>query len=309
MWFKNLTLFRLDNEWKITASELESQLADHPLSPCSGLSMESRGWLAPRDNGNLVESLDRHLLIGLGIEQKLLPASIVNQIAKDKAREMEDQQGYAPGRKQLRDIKERVTTELLPRAFSRRKLVRAWVDTANRWLVVDSAAPTPAEELVELLRDTADAAPKLRLFDVEKSPLVAMTQWLASGQAPGRFSIDDECELRGGDDGKSTVRYLRHALDGEEIRRHISSGKQVTRLALTWNDRVSFVLTETLQLKRVAFIDVQADDESSQAGDDSELQFEADFTLMTGELLTLLFELAEVLDTHLPRIDSKAVAA
>ncbi len=36
------------------------------------------------------------------------------------------------------------------------------------------------------------------------------------------------------------------------VRRHIQSGKQCTRLAMTWADRVSFVLTESLDVKRIA---------------------------------------------------------
>jgi recombination associated protein RdgC len=91
------------------------------------------------------------------------------------------------------------------------------------------------------------------------------------------------------------VRYVRHALDGKEIAEHIAAGKTVTRLGMTWHDRVSFVLTEPLQLKRHAFLDVlkEAAEQQAEGGDDF---FEANFALMSGELAALLADLAEALD-------------
>ena len=76
-----------------------------------------------------------------------------------------------------------------------------------------------------------------------------MTQWLAAGHAPGSFSIDRDCELQAAAEERPAVRYVRHNLDSDEVRNHIAGGKTATRLALTWNDRVSFVLTEQLQVK------------------------------------------------------------
>jgi len=38
------------------------------------------------------------------------------------------------------------------------------------------------------------------------------------------------------------------------VRRHIAAGKQCTRLALTWADRVSFVLTESLAVDRFGMV-------------------------------------------------------
>jgi recombination associated protein RdgC len=57
---------------------------------------------------------------------------------------------------------------------------------------------------------------------------------------------------------------------------------------------VRFVLTDTLQLKRIQFLDV-LQDEASQAGDDSASLFEATFTLMSEELGELVDALVEML--------------
>ena len=65
-----------------------------------------------------------------------------------------------------------------------------------------------------------------------------------------------------------------------------------TRLALTWNDHVSFVLTEGLQLKKVAVLDVVLD--AANPGD-SEDSFDTDVAIITGELQGLIADLLDAL--------------
>jgi recombination associated protein RdgC len=87
------------------------------------------------------------------------------------------------------------------------------------------------------------------------------------------------------------VRYARHALDTEEVRQHVQSGKLPSRLALTWNSRVSLVLIENLQIKKLAFLEVVFDNASSGKDDG----FDADTAIATGELRKLLPDLMEAL--------------
>jgi len=90
------------------------------------------------------------------------------------------------------------------------------------------------------------------------------------------------------------VRYVRHPLESAEIREHIEAGKQVTKLAMTWNDRISFVLNENMQVKRLAFLDLLKE-ESEQQAETADEQFEADFAIMSGELARFLPDLVEAL--------------
>ena len=134
----------------------------------------------------------------------------------------------------------------------------------------------------------------LTLVKTQVAPATAMTQWLAAGEAPGSFSIDRDCELQAAADERPAVRYVRHSLDSDEVRNHIAGGKSATRLALTWNDRVSFVLTEQMQVKKVSFLDIIKEDAERQAENADDL-FAANFTLMSGELAQLLAHLVEAL--------------
>jgi recombination associated protein RdgC len=135
----------------------------------------------------------------------------------------------------------------------------------------------------------------VQLINTEMSPAAAMAQWLASKEAPPGFSVDRECELKAADESKAVVRYTRHALDTDEVSQHIAMGKVPTRLALTWNERVSFVLTETLQLKKVAFLDVVFEGSPASPGDKKDDGFDADAAIATGELVQLIPDLLEAL--------------
>jgi len=292
MWFKNLVVYRLPAGLKLDIPALEQKLATLTMQPCGNMDLETRGWVSPRGDDRLLHVLNRQVLIALGVEQKLLPSSVVNQFAADKAAQIEEQQGYKVGRKQLRELKEQVTDELLPRAFVRRRVTWAWIDPVHGWLVVDAAAPAKAEVLLEALSKSVDDLP-VKTLHTERSPSAAMTDWLLSGEAPAGFSIDRDLELRAADEGKATVRYVRHALEGEEIREHIAAGKQATRLAMTWNDRISFVLGEQMEIKRLAFLDVLK--EQAEQGESADEQFDLDFALMSGEVAKLLADLVAAL--------------
>ena len=301
MWFKNLQIYRLPAPWAVNPDELEAQLAPQAFTACSSIEMQSQGWVSPRGNERLVHVVNRQLLLQLSTEKKLLPSSVINQVTKARAAELEEQQGFPPGRKQTKELKEQVTDELLPRAFSVTRSTFVWIDPVNGWLLVDAGSPSKAEEVLKLLFKAIPKFP-LETLRTVMSPGAAMTDWLASDEAPFGFTVDQDTELRSTGEGKATVRYVRHTLEADDVRRHIESGKQCTRLALTWADKVSFVLTENLSVKRIAALDVLKED-SDIGGRDENERLDGDFLLMTGELAKLLASLVEALGGQLKEND------
>jgi recombination associated protein RdgC len=296
MWFKNLQLYRLPQGWAAEAESFEQQLARLPLQDCGATDPRSLGWVAPRDGGSLLHSVNQQWLIALGVEDKLLPASIVKRLASERAREIEETDGRRIGRRELRELQEQMTLELLPRAFIRRRTTFAWIDRGNGWLLVDAASPAKAEEVLEHLRRSLDSLPA-KVVKPLQSPSAAMTGWVAAGEAPAGFTLDQDLELRSAE--KASVRYANHPLEGEEIRQHIADGKVVTRLAMTWNERISFVLNDLLQIKRLAFLDILKEQSESQA-EDADERFDIDFTLMAGEVAQLLADLMAALGGEAP---------
>jgi recombination associated protein RdgC len=302
LFFRNLVLYRLPAGWSVNASQLEEKLGARPLQPCGALEMSSRGWVAPSAGGRLLEVQNQHYLIALGVEQKLLPASIVRHEALRRAKIKEDSQGFPVGKRQMRDLKLKVTEELRVRALSRQRTTRAWIDPQGGWCVVDAASAGKAEELIETLRDTLGSF-AVQFVQTQRSAHTGMAAWLIAGSAPGRLTLDQDLTLTTAGVTKSTVRYTRHALDLREIRSHLEAGKYPAQLGICWNDRVAFMLTEKLAIKRVQFLELKPDadigEPVSEASDAHE-KFAADFALMTGELSQLLDEVVRSLGGEVP---------
>ena len=295
MWFRNLQVHRFTPDASSTPENLADQLRQQAFQPCGSLARESLGWIPPRGDDRLVYSGHGQWLVALGVEQKLLPASVVRQTVEARADELERRMGVKPGRKRLRELKDEVTDELLPRAFSRYRTTFAWIDPAHGWLVIDAGSPKKSGEFLEVLRKSMDDFP-FAPVETKRSPAGAMTEWLSAGDAPAGFSIDRECELQSPLEEKATVRYAHHPLtDTPEIRNHIVGGKVPTRLALTWRDKVSFVLSDKLEAKKVTLLDVSATENEGDQ-DSAEERFEADFVLMTGLLDRFLGELVEAIE-------------
>ena len=286
--FRNAMVYRLSTKWTLTTEALTEQLARLQFNPGTSVQTQSIGWVPALEHGPLAHVVGGQILLTLRAEKKLLPASVVNQVAKARAQEAEERQGYKPGRKQMKEIKEAVTDELIPKAFSIFRDTRVWIDPVNRWLLIDTTSTTKAEEVIGVLSKSIDPFP-FEVLQVPQSPAVAMTNWLAADEAPPGFTIDQDTELRATGDSRAAIRYVRQSIEVADVRKHIEEGKQCTRLALTWSDKISFVLTETLTLKRIAPLDVMKEGEGD--GGDAAERFDSDFTMMAGELSRLLADL------------------
>ena len=287
--FKNIQLYRLP--MAIDAATLSASLETRAFKPCGSQDAESIGFVQPCDHSKhpMLHSIGGQILISVQIERRILPAAVVNDAVAARAADVEQQQGFKPGRKQLKELKEAVLQELLPKAFTRRKKIRAWIDPANGWLAVDAASRRAAEPVLETLYRAVDELPLL-LVNTCVSPASAMTGWLAAGAAPEGFTIEQDCELRAVSNESSAVRYMQHSLGGEDIRDHIAAGKQAGKLALSFDGRLGFTLTDRLEIKRLQMLEVEPGAE--QCAED---QFDADFALMTGELQRLFPALLDAL--------------
>ncbi len=290
--FKNLMVYRLAPEWQPTVAEVDAALAAAPFTECGATQPRSAGWTSPRGeaHGALVEAIDGQWLLQLVVESKIVPGAVVKRQVEALAARIEQTTGRKPGKKETRELKDQALLDLLPMAFTKRASVKVWIAPAERLLVIDAGSAARADETLTALTQVLPGL-KAQLVNTAVTPEAAMADWLVSGEPPAPFTIDRDCELKAADGEKPVVRYARHALDLPEIREHIAAGKRPTRLALTWNDRVSFVLTDSLQLKKIAFLDGVFEGKS---GKDEE-GFDADAAIATGELAPMIDALIDAL--------------
>ena len=287
--FKNAILYKAQLEDQ--GQDIESCLQAAAFIPCDASQEKSSGWVPPRAAfGALVESISGQRIIKLMTETKTVPASVINRKAAERAAQIEASTGRKPGKKETRNLKDDIRLELLPNAFTKQVATLVWIDTQSGVMLVDASSQTRADDAVTAL---VSAIPGLsvHLIVTKTSPIASMAEWLLEQEGPAGFSIDRECELKACDESKAVVKYNRHSLDIGEIQNHIRTGKLPTKLAMTWNDRVSFVLTEGLQLKKLAFLDVVFEAANHKNADD----FDADIAITTGELSKLIPDLLDAL--------------
>ena len=296
--FKNLTVYRVGPEWQATLAQIEEGLAAARFAECGATQPQSLGWVAPRgtQHAPLIEAIGGQWLMMLMVERKALPSAVVKRRTDELVQQVEQASGRKPGKKQTKELKEQATLELLPMAFTKRATLKVWIDAKQRLLMVDASSPARAGEVVTQLIKSLDGL-VLTPLQTTESASVAMSDWLLSGEPPAAFSVDRECELKSEDEMKSVVRYARHPLDIDEVRQHITDGKRPTRLALTWQGRVSFVLTETGQIKKIDFLDVVF--EGRVLSDKADDAFDADAAIATGELVQLIPDLIDALGGEL----------
>ena len=289
--FKNSIIYRIAEGWEPNLQQLEDALQKTVFAACGATQERSVGWVTPRgeENGPLTESVAGQWIMRFMVESKDLPSSVLNRKVNEKAEHIEKTEGRKTGKKEKKELKDEAKLDLLPMAFTKQGSMWVWIDPQARTLVLDTSTQGRADEIVTLLVEGLPGF-AVALLDTQTSPQAAMAHWLMTQEPPAGFSIDRECELKAADESKAVVRYARHALDIDEVRQHIEHGKKPTKLAMTWDDRVSFVLTEGLQIKKIALLDAVMDGQSKDDGG-----FDTDVSIATGELSRLIPDLIEAL--------------
>lgn len=297
MFFRNLTLFRFPAG--LDVSSLEEQLANAALKPVGGMELSSRGFISPFGRGEpdaaLAHRIGDSIWLTLGGEDKILPATVVNDLLQKKIAEFEQKNDRRPGGKLRKQMKEDLITELLPRAFVRPSRTDAMLDMALGVLVVDTSSRKVAEAVVTQLREALGSFPALPV-NAETAPRAVMTGWVAGDALPEGVSLGDECELRDPADTGAVVKVQRMELAGEEIDTHLQAGKQVTRLALGIDEHLSFVLGEDLVVRKFKLLDGAIDQLEGSENGDMRAELDARFALMAGEFKRLFAMLEGALE-------------
>ncbi|MDY6815568.1 MAG: recombination-associated protein RdgC [Pseudomonadota bacterium] len=297
MWFRNARVFRFTKPFDISPEELEEKLQADAFKPCGPQETSRQGWVAPlgRHGEQLVHSTDGYHLISLRKEEKILPGPVVKEAVEERAEAIEIEQGRKVRRKEKDEIKEQVMLEMLPRAFSKNRRCYAYLAPRDGVLVVDAGSAGQAEDLASTLRKSLGSLP-VRPPAVEQSPAFTFTGWLNETiDLPASIALGSECELKDPSEDGGVVRCKGLDLKADEIRNHLEAGMQVTKLAVTWDDNVSFVLDEELGIRRLKFGETLQEQLDDIDADDAVARFDAAFSLMTLELSRMIPGLLEAL--------------
>lgn len=292
--FKTAFVYRLSDEFALSAAEMSEQLAKCRFHPCGPHEPHTIGFVPPRGDASapLVYASNNQFLITIQEQSRLLPGSVVNEEVAKREEKIFEQEGRRVGRKERKDLKEAVFVELLPKAFVKTTQTRVWINPAAGLFVIEAGAGNKSDAVLTLFGNALDKFPVVRL-NTTLTPETAMTDWVLNAEAPGLFTVDRDCELRSSAEERAAVRYVRHNLDSNEVRSHIQEGKRTARLALTYDDRLSFVLTDKMEIKGIKLLDVVKESLTEEENEDD--LFDAELALMAGEYTRLVTDLVSAL--------------
>ena len=280
MWFRALRPYRLPNRLGIDAEELERRLQTRTFSNCTPAQASSLGWVPALDDSAsaLVHAAGPYWMVRLKREEKLLPATVVREQANERCAQIAKAQGRKVSRRERLAVADEVTQDLLPRAFSRSSTIRAIIADKAGWIWIDNASAGRSEEVLNHLREALGNLPAV-LPDTQKAPAHVMTQWLLHSAVPDEIELADEADFADQRDDGSSVKVRGVPLDSEEVLAHLSTGHQVSRLALEWGNRVAVVVDKDLTLRRLKFSEAIRE-ANEELVEDPLARADADFLIM-----------------------------
>ena len=287
MWFKHLHLYRLHGAPELDSTTLSDALQAHAAKPLGNADARRLGWTAPSgrlSGGQLLHEIQGQRLLSVLRQERLLPASVVKEEVDEQVADIEAREGRKVTRKEKTALKEQVTEALLPRAFVRSQKIDLWWDTRRHLIGINASSRSRAEDLLDLLRETLGSL-KATPLSSQTLPIRAMTTWLGDpASRPADLQLGDQVELKAkGDDGVLRARQV--DLDSDEIQQLLESGRQASKLAMSLEGRLSFVLHDDLALKSLRFGDALIEEaDHADDGDDALARLETDFILMAQAL-------------------------
>jgi recombination associated protein RdgC len=284
MWFSNIYFFKFTKPFDISPEELEQPRDTLTFTPCGTLDMSKFGWTSALGHGSsaYTHEANGNILLRAKKEEKILPASVIKDLLEEKISNIEKAEGRPVKKKEKDQIKEDIIHSLLPQAFTKSSFVNGYIDTQRQLLMINVSSRNKADDFMALLRKAIGSLP-VEPVRKDGSIELLLTHWLKNQALPNGLTLEMEAELKSPEEDGATVRLKQQELTADEVTRHLETGKQVTKLALMWQDRMTFIIQEDISLKRVKFTDVIKEQNDDIPNEDKLAKMDADFTLMAAE--------------------------
>lgn len=281
---KSFTAFRFGDT---TTRNLLRNISDK-LTDATAVDPEKTMWAAAGfanvfNDYPTFTAADGTVVLNAQIRERLLPARVIKEAMSVKAHEYAHRQGYTPGRKQMAELKEEVTMALLP--SSHIKPVDVPVMITREYLLIGATSARRIDTVLSLLMaiypdETISLQSASHGYDVSAW---LMDLLLNESTESCDFMVGEEVVLKG--EQKSVARFKAIPASVDAIKDRLAVGMRPVELAVNYDDRMVFKMTDQLLIKGVKFSDVILKDvESSDAAE----EFEGTAALVSQEINAML---------------------
>ncbi|MCO7223134.1 recombination-associated protein RdgC [Pleionea sp. CnH1-48] len=283
LWFRNLHIYRFVDGFSLSQEALEEKLANHRFQSCARQAKESIGWISPlhRHFDELTYEAHGCLLLCMRKEEKVIPASAVNEALEERVAEVEEQQGRQVFKKEKQQLKEDILALMLPKAFTRATHCFAYIDTKNGFLIVNAGSNSLADTFISLLIESVGQLGAAKIAG-DENPATIMNLWLKD-ELPEGWSLTGEYELKDPADER-VARFRDNEAENLVIGDLLDDGYWVNKLGIQYQDELKAVIQHDLQIKSVKFDDELVKENEDIDSEDKMARWDADFVLMTRTL-------------------------
>jgi len=280
-----MILFKAIQAYKMSeipgADTLDAALSAAEVREPGAMEVLTEGWDRPDDAQTFVHVVNGQPFIQYSRYDKLLPPAVVKRRVDELVKQKEAQ-GILVERKERVEIKEQVLLDLLPKAFSKKDSVDAYMATIDDQptLIVNASSKKKADSFIVLLIKTLASAHidiEFLPFASEEDAATLLTGFVTNKAAPQPFVLGEDCSMKS---GSSAITCKGNYLSREEILAHIKEGYQVMKLQFEYQEHMVFAVDKDNIITAIKF------DESVT----SELDEDAytNMVIMTGEINEML---------------------
>jgi len=283
---KNLTIYKSEKGWKPNFELLRNNLS---IPGKIGF-----GWQLMRDDNPVITVGSNHLIV-CEKQEKLLPASVINQELKIRIAQIETEQGYKVGKKMKRDLKEQITEELYVKAFTVSKFYNVWINTDHDLMCIETTSESVADNVMSQLIKDLDW--RGNRFVTNRPADFLMRQLILSDDSSvGNFSLGASCVLQDRDENGKKITYENESLNSGVVSNYVMEGKKPVKLEVMIDGgECIFTIDNNYVISKITLPDIVENRSDFDTDDD---YFDNQFAISAGQCIGIINALIETLDSE-----------
>ena len=292
MWFSNLIAYKFKQDVCYDQAEFEKALEQDVSRTPGQKELSTMGWTKAlgKHGSTLAHFSENRILICSKTIVKDISAAAINEQLAEKVDVIEREDRRPVLKKEKDELKESILFSMMETAYNKSSLLYAFIDMEKGLIIVNSSSFNKAEELLALLRKSLGTLPVVPMFaNVDLD--VYLTSWLSDYKSPEGFKIGGDAHLEEPDDKAAQTKFKGQDLSSDEVKAHLLSGSQVTKLQLSYQDRLTFDLETNGQIKRLNYGGGLKEENADISNEEMSKKLDADFILATSEIIEMLTQL------------------